>query len=65
MMYFVCLETRVSHVYDRREEDVEQEGRRHAPLTKALSLSETPRAHPVVESHVMYITLVAVLIIEV
>ena len=39
------------HVYNRREEDVEQEGREHAPLTRALFHSETPRAHPVVEPH--------------
>ena len=48
---FVRLETRGGHVYNRREEDVEQEGREHAPLTKALLHREPPRAHPVVEPH--------------
>ena len=48
---FVRLETRGGYVYNRREEYVEQEGREHAPLTKALSHSELPRAHPVVEPH--------------
>ena len=32
-------------VYNRREEDVEQEGREHAPLTKALFHSKPFRAH--------------------
>ena len=32
---FVRPETREGHVYNRREEDVEQEGREHVPLTKA------------------------------
>ena len=45
-----ALKTRGGHVYNRRE-DVEQEGRDHAPLTKALFDSEPPRAHPVVEPH--------------
>ena len=49
---FVRLETRVGHVYNRREEDVEQEGRKHAPLAKASFHSELPRAHPIVEPHV-------------
>ena len=49
---FVRLETRVGHVYSRREEDVEQERREHAPLAKALFHSEPPLAHPVVEPHV-------------
>ena len=40
---FVRLETRGGHVYNRREEYVEQEVREHAPL-KALS-------YPVVEPH--------------
>ena len=48
---FVRLETRGGHVYHRREEDVEQEGREHAPLAKALFHSEPPPAHPVVEPH--------------
>ena len=48
---FVRLETRGGHVYNRREEDIEQEGREHAPLTKALSHSKRPRAQPVVEPH--------------
>ena len=48
---FVRLETCGGHVYNRREEDVEHEGREHAPLTKALFHSEPPRAHPVVEPH--------------
>ena len=30
---------------------LKQEGREHAPLTKALFHSEPPRAHPVVEPH--------------
>ena len=38
-------------MYNRREEDVEQEGCEHAPLTKALFHSEPSRAHPVVEPH--------------
>ena len=42
---FVRLETRVGHVYNHREEDVEQEGRKHAPLVKALFHSKLPRAH--------------------
>ena len=37
--------------YNRRKEDVEQEGREHAPLVKALFHGEPPRAHPVVEPH--------------
>ena len=48
---FVRLETSTGHVYNRREEDVEQEGREHAPLTKTLFHSKPPRAHPVVEPH--------------
>ena len=48
---FVRLETRGGHVYNRREEDVKQEGREHAPLTKALFPSELSRAHPVVGPH--------------
>ena len=49
---FVRLETRGGHVvYNRREKDVEQDGREHAPLTKALFHSKPPRAHPVVEPH--------------
>ena len=40
-----------SHVYNHREEDVEQEGLEHSPLTKALFHSEPPQAHPVVEPH--------------
>ena len=42
---------RPSHVYNRREEDVEQDGREHPPLTKTLFHSEPPRAHPVFEPH--------------
>ena len=42
---------REGHVYNRREEDVEQEGCEHASLTKALFHSEPPRAHLVVEPH--------------
>ena len=49
---FVCLETRVGHVYNRREEDVEKEGREHTPLTKALFHSKPPGVYPVVEPHV-------------
>ena len=48
---FVGLEMRGGHVYNRREEDVKQEGREHAPLTKTLFHSKPPRAHPVVEPH--------------
>ena len=48
---FVRLETRGGHVYNRRVENIEQEGREHAPLTKALFHSEPPRAHPAVEPH--------------
>ena len=48
---FVRLETRVGHAYNRRKEDVEQEGRDHTSLAKALFHSEPPRAHPVVEPH--------------
>ena len=48
---FVRLETRGGHVYNRREEDVEQEGREHALLMKALFHSKPSRAHPVVEPH--------------
>ena len=54
---FVRLKTRVGHVYNRRQEDVEQEGREHARLAQAMFYSEPPRAHPVVEpracSHAM------------
>ena len=51
-MFFVRLETHVGHVvHHRREDDVEQEGREHAPLTKALFHSESPRAHSIVEPH--------------
>ena len=32
---FVHLETLAGHVYNRRKDDVEQEGREHAPLAKA------------------------------
>ena len=46
---FVRLETRRGHVYNRREEDVEQEGREHEPLTKDLFHSQLLRAHPVIE----------------
>ena len=48
---FVRLETRGGHIYNRRKQDVEQEGREHAPLTGVLFHSEPPRAHPVVEPH--------------
>ena len=48
---FVRLETRVGHVYNRREESVEKEGRKHAPLAKALFHTEPPRAHPVIGPH--------------
>ena len=48
---FVRLQKRGGHVYNSREEDAEQGGREHAPLTKALFHSEPPRAHPVVEPH--------------
>ena len=37
---FVRLESRGGQVYNRREEDVEQEGCEHAPLTKALFHSD-------------------------
>ena len=54
---FFCLEIRVGHVYNHREEDVEQEGCEHAPLTKAMFHGERTRAHPVVDpcacSHAM------------
>ena len=46
---FVRLKTRV--VNSRREEDVEQEGRKHVPLTEALFQSD--RAHRVVEPHAL------------
>ena len=49
---FVNLETRVGYAYNRRKEDVEREGREHAPIAKALFHSELPRVHPVVEPHV-------------
>ena len=39
------------HVYNVREENVEQERREHAPLAKALLHSEPPREHPDVEPH--------------
>ena len=45
----VRLGTRVGHAYNLRKEDVEQEGREHAPLTKTRFHSEPPRVHPVVE----------------
>ena len=48
---FVRLGTHGGHVYNRREEDVEQEGREHAPLTKALFHSKSPRVHPIIEPH--------------
>ena len=48
---FVRLQTRGGYGYNRREEDVEQEGREHASLTKALFHREPPQAHPVVEPH--------------
>ena len=35
----------------RREEDVKQEGREHATLTKALFHGEPPRTHTVIEPH--------------
>ena len=50
-MIFVPLETRVGHVYHSREEDIKQEGREHATLTKILFHGEPPRAHAVVEPH--------------
>ena len=52
-LIFVRLETHVPvrHVYNRRKEDVKQEGREHAPLAKALIHSESPKTHSVVESH--------------
>ena len=48
---FVPLETRGGHVCNRREEDVEQEGREHAPLRKASFHSKPPRVYPFVEPH--------------
>ena len=48
---FVRLEIHIGHVYDNRKEVVEQEGRKHAPLVKALFPSESPRAHSVVKPH--------------
>ena len=48
---FVRLDKHVYHVYSRREEDSEQKGREHAPLTEALFHSEPPRAHPIVETY--------------
>ena len=33
----------------RREEDIKQEGREHATLTKALFHGEPPRAHALIE----------------
>ena len=44
---------KITFVYNRREEDVEQEGRKHAALTKALLHSDPPRSqcHPVVEPY--------------
>ena len=47
----VRLETRGGQVYNRREEDTEQKGCEHAPLTKTLFHSEPPRAHLVVEPY--------------
>ena len=49
---FVRLEIHIGHVYDHHKEVVEQEGREHAPLVKALFPSEPPRAHSVVEPYV-------------
>ena len=40
VMSLSAVETRVSHVYNRREEEVKQEERGHTPLTKALFYSE-------------------------
>ena len=48
---FVRIETRGGHIYNRREEDVGQEGHEQATLKKALFHSEQPRAHPVAEPH--------------
>ena len=58
MMSFSALKTRVGRVHNRREEDVEQEGREHARVTKALFHSEPSRAHPVVEPHACSHTIV-------
>ena len=55
---FVRLETRVGHVYNHREEDVEQEGSTHAHLAKALFHNEPPQAHPVIEPHAWSHTIV-------
>ena len=44
-----CVEA--TFITNRRENVVEQEGREHAPLTKALFHSKPPRAQPVVEPH--------------
>ena len=48
---FVRLETGVGHVYNRRKEYVEWEGREHAPFAKAPFHSELPRSHPVAKPH--------------
>ena len=50
-MSFYALKTRVDRVHNRREEDIEQEGREHARVTKALFHSEPPGAQPVIEPH--------------
>ena len=47
----VRLETLVGYVYNRREENIEQEGRENATLAKALFHSKPPQAHPAVEPH--------------
>ena len=49
---FIRLETRVGHVYNHREEYIEQDGREYGLLTKVLFHSAPPRAYPVVEPHI-------------
>ena len=48
---FVRLKTGVGHVYNHREEDIEQERRGNTALTKALFHSESPRVHLIIEPH--------------
>ena len=42
---------RVGHIYNRHEEDAEQEERELAPLAKALFHSESPQAQPIIEPY--------------
>ena len=51
MMPLSALKRAEATFITAREDDVEQEGREHEPLTEALFYSEPPRAYPVVEPH--------------